>query len=280
MVCVLYCPLCSRSLWRNHHVWPLWPPASAASAGAAGTGATSDGAATAGLSWRLEPAALLGFAPSVRISVTRTSVNSCPCPRFRREFFLRRFLKAMTFGPRPCSRTSAATEAPEMLGAPRVTLSPPTTRTSPNWMISPGSPLTFSTLITSSATTRYCLPPVLMTANIVLSLCSMPMLGSFRIGFFQSIWAERRVDGRSIAHRFAGAAELWPPTRRLSRITPESPQNHSRIGMLGPFLPIQPAGAAAIKHGQVAATRHIRRQTTSLPDERTRQSSLRQDERS
>jgi hypothetical protein len=32
-------------------------------------------------------------------------------------------------------------------------------------------------LITSSAATRYCLPPVLMTANIVLPLCSIPMLG-------------------------------------------------------------------------------------------------------
>src|SRR6185295_18134226 len=33
-------------------------------------------------------------------------------------------------------------------------------------MISPGSPAIFSTLILSSAATRYCLPPVLMTANI------------------------------------------------------------------------------------------------------------------
>src|SRR5262249_52440953 len=48
-------------------------------------------------------------------------------------------------------------------------LSPPTTNTSPNCTISPGLPLTFSTLITSSAATRYCLPPVLMTANMALS---------------------------------------------------------------------------------------------------------------
>src|SRR6266576_1824610 len=33
-------------------------------------------------------------------------------------------------------------------------------------MISPGSPATFSTFSLSSAATRYCLPPVLMTANI------------------------------------------------------------------------------------------------------------------
>src|SRR5258708_2983526 len=57
-----------------------------------------------------------------------------------------------------------------MVGVPRVTLSPPTTRTSPNWTISPGSPLSRSTLSVSWAATRYCLPPVLMTANIVLVL--------------------------------------------------------------------------------------------------------------
>src|SRR5207237_10838521 len=94
-------------------------------------------------------------------------------PRFLREFLRRRFLKAITFGPRPCSSTSAATTAPATVGAPRVTASPPTTSTSPNWMISPGSPATFSTLSTSSAATRYCLPPVLMTANIFPS-CSCP----------------------------------------------------------------------------------------------------------
>src|SRR2546423_1249775 len=38
-------------------------------------------------------------------------------------------------------------------------------------MISPGSPATFSTFNLSSAATRYCLPPVLMTANIFPS-CS------------------------------------------------------------------------------------------------------------
>ena len=39
-----------------------------------------------------------GFAPSVRISVIRTRVNSWRWPRLRREFLRRRFLKAMTFG--------------------------------------------------------------------------------------------------------------------------------------------------------------------------------------
>src|SRR4029079_67569 len=65
--------------------------------------------------------------------------------------------------------------------------SPPTTRTSPNSTISPGWPLTLSTRMTSSAATRYCFPPVLMTANIfrprVRSRCS----DRFRTGFFQSV---------------------------------------------------------------------------------------------
>src|SRR5690242_21365162 len=62
-------------------------------------------------------------------------------------------------------------------------LSPPTTNTSPNWTISPGLPLTLSTLITSSAATRYCLPPVLMTANIALD----PRIRYARTGFFQTV---------------------------------------------------------------------------------------------
>ena len=72
--------------------------------------------------------------------------------------------------PRPRPRR------PRRSGCPSVTLSPPTTSTSPNWMISPGSPAIFSTFNLSSAATRYCLPPVLMTANIFPS-CSFPALG-------------------------------------------------------------------------------------------------------
>src|SRR5262245_1710819 len=112
----------------------------------------------------------------------------------------------MIFGPRPCSSTSAATDAPATVGAPSVTLSPPTTSTSPNWMISPGSPLTLATCSTSSAATRYCLPPVLMTANIVLSSCSFPVLGSFRTGFFQSVWGSAAPNGPQQSARSHGPA--------------------------------------------------------------------------
>src|SRR5262245_37221361 len=55
---------------------------------------------------------LVGLAPSVRISLIRTRVNSWRWPRLRREFLRRRFLNAITFGPRACDSTSAATEAP------------------------------------------------------------------------------------------------------------------------------------------------------------------------
>src|SRR6266853_3994834 len=41
-----------------------------------------------------------GFLPSVRISVIRTKENCWRCPRLRREFLRRRFLKAMTLSPR------------------------------------------------------------------------------------------------------------------------------------------------------------------------------------
>src|SRR5262249_60594590 len=84
---------------------------------AAAVSPASVGAAAAGFfGSRLGRAVWLGFAPSVRISVTRTSVNSCRWPRLLREFLRRRFLKAMIFGPRPCSITSAATDAPAIVG--------------------------------------------------------------------------------------------------------------------------------------------------------------------
>src|SRR5262249_43326859 len=97
-----------------------------------------------------------------------------------------RLLKAITGARGPCSTPWGATEAPATVGVPSVAESPPTPSTSPNWTISPGSPLIFSTFSRSSAATRYCFPPVLMTANIVLVLVfEFPELGGS--GFFQSV---------------------------------------------------------------------------------------------
>src|SRR5262249_5527395 len=89
----------------------------------------------------------------------------------------------MTFGPRPCSNTSPATLAPATVGLPSVGASPPTTSTSPNSTTSPGLPGTRATCSLSSRATRYCLPPVLMTANIVFILVFDPGARRIRTGF-------------------------------------------------------------------------------------------------
>src|SRR5437899_655318 len=71
----------------------------------------------------------------------------------------------MTLSPRLCSTTVALTAAPATSGVPAVEPSPsPTIRTSPNSIVAPGSPASFSTEITSSLATRYCFPPVRITA--------------------------------------------------------------------------------------------------------------------
>ena len=57
----------------------------------------------------------------------------------------------------------ATTPAPATSGAPIVE---PIIRMSLNWTLSPASAASFSTRSTSPAWTRYCLPPVLRTANI------------------------------------------------------------------------------------------------------------------
>src|SRR6185503_10928576 len=108
----------------------------------------------------------------------------------RREFLRRRFLNAITFGPRLWSSTSTATDAPATVGRPRIGVSPPTTRTSLSCTIVPTSPSILPTSKTSSGTTRYCRPPVLMTANIVFSPCSIPASRLVRPGrlFDQSLW--------------------------------------------------------------------------------------------
>src|SRR3569833_2769613 len=72
-------------------------------------GASSPFSSVAGLAFGSGFGPLDGLAPLVRISEMRISTKSCRWPRLRREFLRRRFLKAMTFGPRPCSMLSAAT---------------------------------------------------------------------------------------------------------------------------------------------------------------------------
>ena len=111
-----------------------------------------------------------GLAPPVRNSVMRTTVRSCLWPRLRREFLRRRFLKAITLAPRPWETISPATDAPATSGAPIWLVSPSKSASTSKATTSPGSPGNVITVISSSAATRYCLPPVLITANIVFSV--------------------------------------------------------------------------------------------------------------
>src|SRR5271166_617989 len=99
-----------------------------------------------------------------------TIVRSCLWPRLRFEFLRRRFLNATTFGPRVCSTISPRTLAPSTCGAPIRLVSPPkTARTSSKTTSDPGSPARDITVIWLSAATEYCLPPLLITANISVS---------------------------------------------------------------------------------------------------------------
>ena len=62
-------------------------------------------------------------------------------------------------------------EAGTQVGAPTwVPASLTSMRTVSNTMVEPASPASFSIVITSSVATLYCLPPVLITANIVFSV--------------------------------------------------------------------------------------------------------------
>src|SRR5262245_24591813 len=71
----------------------------------------------------------------------------------------------MTFSPRPWRTTSALTEAPSTTGRPIDASSPSTTsRTRSTITVLPGSTSSSSTSSSVPTSTRYCFPPVSMTA--------------------------------------------------------------------------------------------------------------------
>src|SRR5215831_15836831 len=77
----------------------------------------------------------------------------------------------MILSARFCSSTVALTEAPSSSGAPAATSAPsPIISTSASSTVAPGSAASFSTEMTSSWTTLYCLPPVRITANMTPSI--------------------------------------------------------------------------------------------------------------
>jgi len=98
---------------------------------------------------------------------TRSTVTCWRWPLRRRLFCRRRFLKMMILSSRSCAITVAVTEASATVGDPSKRLpSPPTASTSVNVTVPPASASSFSTFSTAFGVTRYCFPPVRMTANI------------------------------------------------------------------------------------------------------------------
>src|SRR6478752_6892592 len=81
-----------------------------------------------------------------------------------------------TFSPRPWATTVALTLAPDTKGAPTFTPSPsPSMRTLSNDTAAPTSAASISTFTCSPDFTRYCLPPVWITAYMagpMLKLCA------------------------------------------------------------------------------------------------------------
>src|SRR6185437_6679455 len=105
--------------------------------------------------------------PLALMPATRSTVTCWRWPLRRRLFCRRRFLKMMTLSSRSCAITVAVTEASATVGAPRVRLpSLPTASTSVKVTVPPGSASSFSTFSTAFGVTRYCFPPVRMTANM------------------------------------------------------------------------------------------------------------------
>src|SRR3546814_8934375 len=105
------------------------------------------------------------------------SSDVCSSDLFWRRFFL----NTRILSPRVCSTTSPATQTPSTKGEPDLAPAPsPNIRTDSKATTSPASPSSFSTTITSSLATLYCLPPVLITANMVRVRPVLRLFKSFR----------------------------------------------------------------------------------------------------
>src|SRR5436190_1391509 len=123
--------------------------------------------------------------PQTSIFVMRTVVAACRWPRWRREFFRRLNFTTRTLRPRPCRTTSPATRALARRSRPAM-ISPSllTRSTEANSTVAPLSPARRSTAITWPVVTRYCLPPVAITA-------------SMRIQPFAGVWSDSRLWNHS-----------------------------------------------------------------------------------
>src|SRR5664280_1250985 len=96
----------------------------------------------------------------VSMPVTRSWVRCwrCPCRLRYPVFFL--YLRMLIFGPLVWPTTSAVTATPDRAAASEVTASPSTTSRAGSATPVPGSPGSFSTVMTSPTVTLCCLPPV------------------------------------------------------------------------------------------------------------------------
>src|SRR3970282_190388 len=107
----------------------------------------------------------LTVAQAPTISSMRTSVKPCRWPWVLAKCLRRRSLKMRIFSPRPCATTVALTAAPSTNGAPTRTPSPsPSIKTRSTDTVAPTSAASSSTFTCSPDFTRYCLPPVWITA--------------------------------------------------------------------------------------------------------------------
>ncbi len=146
--------------------------AAAASLAASSASLAAWAAATSSRRWRSVlasdsalAAALAALLPPNTMSLMRRTRRSWRWPFLTRLRALGRYLKEISFSPRSWRSTSALTAAPSTRGWPMVDSSPSaTSRTRSSVIVLPGSASRSSTSSSVPTSTRYCFPPVSMTA--------------------------------------------------------------------------------------------------------------------
>src|SRR6185312_5207584 len=122
-----------------------------------------------GHSWNFLNPSYVPFLTYARISFTVTRVKFCRCPIVLLYCFFRLNLKTITLSPRPCAWIVPFTLALVRSGPATSSFeSRNSATTRPNSISAPGSPFSVSTSIVSPGVTRYCFPPVSITACMVL----------------------------------------------------------------------------------------------------------------
>ena len=115
-------------------------------------------------SWAFSAVFAALLPPNV-MSLMRRTVSSWRWPFLTRLRALGRYLNEISFSPRVCRTTSALTSAPATSGRPIDESAPsPTSRTRSRVIVLPGSTSSSSTSSSVPTSTRYCFPPVSMTA--------------------------------------------------------------------------------------------------------------------